>query len=377
MASRGFVPLAAILITIYLDISSVVVTAAAVAWDPKTSRYNSYNLDKGPVFYEAYYPDIRDAYQEKRYFDRNAVLEKSFQVPFKRLAYSAGTADRPVTSNESFVVVNNEEPGEQQKRAESRRYYDTADKTAPFQDEYPSTGIFNGDEKLESTNVEEISKLVRRAISRDLENWNALERYLDRTVNQGPPIAQPAVHSGENRRNKEGNSYSFPVNRQSFDPSKQLNFELLRKLEDARQRPVYFERTDANENARTSTMSISDTQADAPAIGVISDSLPLENIFQPRPQVIRYMFFKKPMPQPTPQLEQVKEAIDNSTPRSYGDNLIREEIADNSRGKQAEENVKVTSIEVSELPRHKTRHHHGEWPKRDWSAHRHRSQTAA
>lgn len=298
------------------------------------------------MFYEAYYPDAGDAYQAKRYFDRNAILEKSFQVPFKRLAYSAEAADRPVTSNEPFVVTNNEEPGEQKKRTESRRDYDTADK------------------KFEDTDVKEISKLVRRAISRDLENWNALERYLDRTANQGPPIAQPALHSGENRRNKDGNSYSLPVNRQSFDSSKQLNFELLRKLEEARQQPTYLERTEANAQPMRQQSEV------VP----IADALPLENIFQPRAQVIRYVFFKKP----TAQLErQAKEAIDNSTPRNYGDNLIREETADDNHGRQAEENVKVTSIEVSELPRHKTRHHHGEWPKRDYSARRHHSQTAA
>jgi len=332
--------------------------------------YDSYNLDKGPVFYEAYYPDARDAYQDKRYFDRSAVLERSFQVPFKRLAYSA-EVDRPFTSNESVVVVDSEEPDERRETPESRRTYDAADKTARSQDDHPST-VFNDGEKLESASVEEISKLIRRAISRDLENWNALERYLDRAANQNPLIAQPAVYSGENRRNKEDNSYLFSKNRQSFDSQQQPGFELLRKLEDARQRPMYLEQTEnANENTRTNAMSV--TQAVAPAIGVISDSLPMENIFQPRPQVIRYTFFKEPAPQLD---EQAKKAIDNSTPRSYGDNLIREEIA-NSHGKQAEENVKVTSIEVSELPRHKTRHHHGEWPKRDYSAHRHRSQTTA
>ncbi|XP_072757088.1 uncharacterized protein [Anoplolepis gracilipes] len=327
MASRRYLSLAAILITISLDISSV--AAATIAQDPKISRYDSYNLDKGPVFYEAYYPDYpHDTYQEKRNLDRDRkVLETSFQVPFERLAYSE-IADRPV--------------------------------------------IFDDDKTLQTANIEEISKLVRRAISRDLENWNILERYLDRvSIDQNWPMQQKGL-SRESRENKEDNSYPFQDNRrQFFDLSRQSNLEILRKLEarDARQRfPNYFEEIDADGNAMTKKMS--DIQPDdAPSINVASGSLLTENIFQPRPQIIRYTFFKKP----TARLEQQPEkVIDNSTPRNYGDNLIRQEIADKNNVKES--NVKVTSIEVSEFPRHKTRHHHGEWPKRDYSIHRHQSE---
>lgn len=285
-------------------------------------RYDSYNLDKGPVFYEAYYPDAHDAYQEKRNLDQNRkVLETSFQVPFERFAYSAEIADRPV----SIIFDNNK-----------------------------------------NVNIEEISKLVRRAISRDLENWNILESYLDGvSIDQNLPMQQ-TVYSGENRENKEDNSYSFQ-DRRAFDLSRQPNLEILRKLEtrNVKQRPNYFEEIDAEGNTMMRKISDMET-ADAPSIDVASGSLLPENIFQPRPQIIRYTFFKKPTSRLDQQAEKV---IDNSTPRNYGDNLIRQEIAEkNSRAEG--NNVKVTSIEVSELPRHKTRHHHGEWPKRDYSTHR-------
>lgn len=288
------------------------------------NRYDSYNLDKGPVFYEAYYPDYpHDAYQEKLNLDRNRkVLETSFQVPFERFAYSAEIADRPASI--SF------------------------------------------DKNRQAANIEEISKFVRRAISRDLENWNILETYLDRvSIDQNWPTQQK-VYPKENRENKEDNSYPFQDDRRrSLDLSRQLNPEILRKLEarDTRQRPNYFEEIDAERN--TITKKISDPQtADTPSIDVASGSLFPENIFQPRPQIIRYTFFKKPTSRLDQQAEKV---IDNSTPRNYGDNLIREEIAE--KNSRVEGNVKVTSIEVSELPRHKTRHHHGEWPKRDYSIH--------
>ncbi|KAL6438121.1 hypothetical protein ACFW04_004389 [Cataglyphis niger] len=322
MASRRYVSLAAILI-LCLVVSSIVVTAAAtIARDPKISRYDSYNLDKGPVFYEAYYPDAHDAYQEKHNLDENRkVLETSFQVPFERFAYSAEIADRPVS-----VIFDNK-----------------------------------------NVNIEEISKLVRRAISRDLENWNILESYLDHvSIDQNLPMQQ-IVYSRESRENKEDNSYPFQDRQRAFDLSRQPNFEILRKLEtrDVKQHPNYFEEIDAEGN--TMTKKINDMEAaDAPSIDVASGSLLPENIFQPRPQIIRYTFFKKP----TSHLDQqIKKIIDNSTPRNYGDNLIRQEIAEKNSRVEGN-NVKVTSIEVSELPRHKTRHHHGEWPKRDYSTHR-------
>ncbi|KYQ49504.1 hypothetical protein ALC60_11433 [Trachymyrmex zeteki] len=330
MAFQRCALLPAIIIAICLDVSSIIATAAAVVWNPKTSRYvGSYNLDKGPVFYEAYYPDTHNNHGQKPYSDQNTVLETSFQVPFERIAHS--------------------------------------DELAPFSNERSTT--FDDDKNSQTINIEEISKLVRRAISRDLENWNTLEGYLDRTVHR----PQLGIHSREINKNEEGGSYMFPLNRKfvEMDSSKRSSFEtsLPRKLDvrNAKERPIYFEGVDTS--GSQNEMSVSETQAvDIPPPIDISDSLPPENIFQPRPQLVRYMFFKKPMP---PRLDKQNETpIDQSTPRTYGDNLIREEITNDTRDRIGE-NVKVTSIEISEQPRHKTRHHHGEFP------HRHRLQPTA
>ncbi|XP_011647378.1 uncharacterized protein LOC105433666 [Pogonomyrmex barbatus] len=290
-------------------------------------RYiNSYNLDRGPVFYEAYYPNNPDAFQEKHYFDRNTMLETSFQMPFRS------------------------------KRSTS----------------------FNNEKNSQAANIEEISKLVRRAISHDLYNWNILQEYLDSTIHRDRSMPQLNIYSRGSRKDKKDGSYTFPVNRQSFDVSKQSNIEKLlpfRKLEthDAKQGSVYFKRIDRTRgNTMTNGMSVSKMQTDdiPPLVDIISDSLPPENIFQPRPQLIRYTFFKKLT---SPRLdEQTEKTIDKSTPRTYGDNIIHQKITNdnqNDGNRQMEENVKRTSIEVSKLPRHKTRHHHGEWSKRNYFIH--------
>ncbi|XP_018374118.1 PREDICTED: uncharacterized protein LOC108768248 [Trachymyrmex cornetzi] len=367
MALKTCALLPAIVITICLDVSSIVATAAAVVWNPKTSRYvGSYYLDKGPVFYEAYYPDTRDVHEEKR-FDQNTVLETSFQVPFKRIAHLE-PANHPVMINESFVIVDNEIlPRKQWEVTGSQRNYDTTSELASFSNEHSTT--FDNDKNSQAVNIEEISKLVKRAISRDLENWNTLEGYLDRTIHR----PQLGIYSREINKNGEDGSYMFPGNRKfvEMDSSKRSSFEvsLPRKLDvrNAKERPIYFE--GVGTSGSTSEMSVSGTQAvDIPSPIDTSDSLPPENIFQPRPQIVRYTFFKKPMP---PRLDKQNEKpIDQSTPRTYGDDLIREEITNDTRDRIGE-NVKVTSIEISKQPRHKTRHHHGEFP------YRHRSQPTA
>lgn len=340
-------------------------------------------MDKGPVFYEAYYPGTRDAYQKKRYFGGvgNTVLETSFQVPSERFTYSAETADHPISINESFVVVNNEEtlPREQRKAIASRRMYDaiTTNQFGPFSNERSTIFDDEMNENSQVANIEEISKLVRRAISRELENWNALEGDLDRATHQDRPMPQLGMRPREKHKDSKDGSYMFPVNRGLEDSS------LPRKLDahNGKQRPTsHYEGPDANASTMTSERRVGETRAvdtQRSPIDVISDSLPPENIFQPRPQLIKYVFFKRPV---SPQLDQQNEkAIEESvSPGIFGDNLVQfgGEITADNRGRRIEEDVKVTSIEISDVPRHKTRHHHGEWPKRDSSFHRHRSPPA-
>jgi len=322
-------------------------------------------LDKGPVIYEAYYPDTQESYQEKRYFDRNTVLETSFQVPSNRFANSSETINRSIWNNKS-PVANEEKkiPSKKQwKIIKTRRDYNFTNEFIPFH-EY-SAAIFDKNKNTQNVNVEEISKFVKRAISRDLENWNVLEKYFERINNQAQPLPQPKIHF-KSHKNKE--NYPFQVNQRTFNPSKRLSSKILQELEthNVKQlQPTYLEEIDANKNTMKDKIIINSMQTtDMPSINIFSDST--RDIFQPRPQLIKYTFFRKFIPRLN---ERIEKMTDKSMLYNYGDNLIREEVVDDRHNKQIKEDVKITSIEVSKLPQHKTRHHHDEWPKRHYSIH--------
>lgn len=332
-------------------------------------------MDKGPVIYEAYYPDSsQDSSQEKRYSDRNVVLETSFQVPSDRFAYSKETANRPAWNH-------GRAPPTEQRTAIGTRNYNSTNEFVPFHDDGRSAAILNADKSTRDVNIKEISKLVRRAISRDLDSWNALERYLERASNQAEPISQPDAYLETNREGpKENHNYPPQVARRTFDPSRQSSSKLPRKLETrvvGQLQPNYLEQVDASENTMKDKIIVNGMQAvDAPSINVIPDSLAGEDIFQPRPQMITYTFIRKL----TPRLnEQIGRVSDESMPHDHGSNLMREGTitADNSGDERIKEDVKIASIEVSELPRHKVRHHHDERPKRRYPGHSRRSQSAA
>ncbi|XP_017790810.1 PREDICTED: uncharacterized protein LOC108572973 [Habropoda laboriosa] len=353
------------------------------AWNPDIHRYESYDLERGPVFYEAYYPDSnedsRSNYQEKFYFDRGTVLEKTYQLPSERLPYQ-----------ENNVQLDN---------------YQTR----------PDNYLQNDDRFTLETNtqpldIKEISKIARRAISRDLENWNTIENYLDRAKYQDPVyrrrvvvpeqgyrLEQPIHGIGANlqdplkpQRDLRRDLYeevreeplSLPNRVQSSENQKDSS--VIRRLT-ARDigrdsvggfRPIRYENQLPREQevvqaVRTNEMNVASLKDTNPANSrSILDPYPTENIFAPRPQVINYIFSRKPEVTTENKVQSVSEAKETSEtiPRNYGDNLIQDEI----KKSEEDKDVKVTSIEVSEVPRHKTRHHHGEWPKRDYSR-RHQS----
>ncbi|XP_076657654.1 uncharacterized protein LOC143361845 [Halictus rubicundus] len=340
-------------ITIAIGISSV------SAWSPEVHRYESYDLDRGPVFYEAYYPDGNDEsrgnYQEKRFFDRDAVLEKTYQVPSQRLTYP-----------ETGVLLGNPQspPGN------------------------PLQGVrLPVQTRDQPVDIKELSNLARRAISRDLENWNTLESYLDRAKYQDAAyrrrmiVPEPSYAIDESNRGI-GLQDAFK-DRRDFgrDLYEEVREEPFQRVPEAMRRMAARDLTgrDALENFESVRYQTGQPQGpggvqrtgdDVPLTKDAQDQrvvepFPSENIFAPRPQVINYIFSKKPIaPGETKNRigSETKETMDESMPRSYGDNLIRDEVK-----KEEAKDVKVTSIEVSEVPRHKTRHHHGEWPKRDYS----------
>lgn len=263
---------------------------------------------------------------------------------------------------------------------------------------------FSLESNTRSLDIQEISKIARRAISRDLENWNTLENFLDRVKDQdsffrrriivpetGYRIEQqirridPLSNSLKQPRGLRKDLYEEIQEESLALPSRiQLDErDLIRKLttRDLANRdilkPISSIQYNDNKASREQEViqAIRTSQLNTPLLKdanpsdskSIIDSYPKENIFAPRPQVINYIFSRKPeltTQNKAQNLSQTKN-ISEFMPRNYGDNLIQNEV------KKAAENkdVKVTSIEISEVPKHKTRHHHGEWPKRDYSRH--------
>jgi hypothetical protein len=289
-------------------------------------------------------------------------------MPSDRFAYSIETTNRPIWNNKSSIANKEKKmPSKKQwKIIKTRRDYNFTNEFAPFH-EY-STAIFDKNENTRNVNVEEISKFVRRAISRDLENWNALEKYFERINNQ--PLLQPKTYL-KSHKNEE--DYPFQVNQRTFNPLRRLNSEISQKVETRNVKqlqPTYLEEIDASRNTMKDKIIVNSMQAtDTPSINIFSDST--QDIFQPRPQLIKYTFFRKLIPRLNERIEKTEKSI----PHNYGNNLIREEIVDGSYNKQVKEDIKITSIEVSKLPQHKTRHHHDEWPKRHYPIHRHHLQS--
>ncbi|XP_076234961.1 uncharacterized protein LOC143179550 [Calliopsis andreniformis] len=352
--------------TILIGVSSV------FAWNHDIHRYESYDLDRGPVFYEAYYPDTneeaRSNYQEKRFFDRGAVLEKTYQVPSQRLTFSEDAIRRNSYQNRAENLLQNVQN----------------DRLPPQANTQP-------------LDIKEISNLARRAISKDLENWNALENYLDRTNYQDSlyqrqmVVPEPGYRVGQSIRgfgpslpdpSKEGRDLSRQMYEQVLvepsDLTDQRPPDAIRRLtaRDLANRdslralgsiPYQDHLTNDQEVVRVREASVPNVPllkgTDQSNIGSVVEPYLPEDIFAPRPQVINYIFSRKPSTTVQNKAQSVSE-VKEKEPRNYGDNLIREEMK-----KEESKDVKVTSIEVSEVPKHKTRHHHGEWPKRDYSKH--------
>lgn len=321
------------------------------------------------MFYEAYYPDSNEEassnYDEKRFFDRAAVLEKTYQVPSRRMAFPYNTLRLDSGLHRAESILQN---GEEDR--------------PPLRD------------TARPLDIKEISSLARRAISRDLENWNTLESYLDRVQYQDQPyrrrlidpgyepgyaMEQPARGIGsrlpgafKEPRDLRGQLYE-EVLEEPPDPASRIQSpgdqrNVVRRLT---ARDVSGGSLGPFEPTRYQNRSPGGPGAGGPseldltfAKGARDSSSmvgPSEDIFAPRPQVINYIFSRRADAPAGDQGVGAKEAKD--LPRNYGDNLIREEVKETEEGKD----VKVTSIEISEVPKHKTRHHHGEWPKRDYS----------
>lgn len=303
------------------------------------------------MLYEAYYPEEQESvrqspkiYQEKRYFDRPTVPERSYQIPFEPYEVNSFDPEASAESSEDYLRLN------------------SAGLTAAFTGARPQAvqndGVLNGEEELNEEYVifgEQVSPMSRES-SRNLFPIAIEDDY-------SIPRSQAGIYGngyrGEPHRFVEENRMDFrgPEEVQRIVP---INDEFI-----FGEKPTKFEEPLKNYNDREGfeTRSFGAGYEQRNRI----QPVPIENIFEPRPQVINYVFSN---PKKTDTINPVEdpeaEPEENEWPRNYGDNLIEEEIKKADEQELKKEEAKVTSIQVSQVPRHKIRHHHGEMPKRNW-----------
>ncbi|KAK2583466.1 hypothetical protein KPH14_009435 [Odynerus spinipes] len=387
-------------------ITSFIGISPVWTWIVNDRRHEGYDLEKGPVFYEAYYPENNEhspsEYQEKRYFDRDAVLERTFQIPadrkeyieeqskneyperLERIRYNGGYVSDPKFSMEpNYAKMEASRPYEI-----ARRPYEVDRLLPVYVERSRSTP---GDSSL----------------SRDFENWNSLENYLhfDPNLDRRRGFVKSDIDGSNFRaiperdlvqlrssifekRNDNGEAESLREIRKNLSaasPRAIQPLELPKDLESMRRlspRDVQdrnpFESVDSinypsyprqqyryfgNTNDREPLKWMSDVRSlpnqRMEAVPRAIDSLPSENIFAPRPQVINYVFSKGSSIESTEKPVTMTVVPKNEEPRKYGDNLLQEELKKVEEEKDT--SAKVTSIEISEVPKHKIRHHHGEW----------------
>ncbi|XP_015514055.2 uncharacterized protein LOC107220117 [Neodiprion lecontei] len=334
----------AVLTLLYFGILLIMQGTLGIPWSAKpAARYAGYDLERGPVLYEAYYPEEQEVesqpantYQEKRYFDRPIVPEISYQIP--------------------------SDPYELPYRSE----------VAPNRDEYyqPNSAHFSA-----------FSGTRPQTVQRNNDEQRVEEYFLGGQSVNGFPVRKnlefPIVNDYSFRESQQTRNYinrdreASPIGEQN-EMDIEDEVQRIVPIDDEfifGERPVQkvpdftesFRNPNENEvfNAQRVDSDLNGREQIQP--------LPMENIFEPRPQIINYVFST---PEKTnvfkPVLDITPEFEDNDWPRNYGDNLIQDEIkrADEKELKQQE--AKIDSIEVSQVPHHKIRHHHGERPKRNY-----------
>ncbi|XP_046753501.1 uncharacterized protein LOC124416448 [Diprion similis] len=334
----------AVLTLLHFGILLIVQGTLGIPWSARpAARYAGYDLERGPVLYEAYYPEEQEAesqpantYQEKRYFDRPIVPEISYQIP----------SDPYELPYHSEVPSNRDE------------YYQ------------PNSGHFSA-----------FTRTRPQTVQRNNDEQRVEEYFLGGHSVNGFPVR-------ENLGSSIVKDYSFSESQQSpyyINQDREespIVEENEMDIEDEVQRIVpiddqfiFGERPvkkvlDFTESFRNPNQNeVFNAQSVDSELNVRKQiqPLPMENIFEPRPQVINYVFSTPKNPNVLkPVLDITPEFEENDWPRNYGDNLIQDEIRQADEKELKQQEAKIDSIEVSQVPHHKIRHHHGERSKRNY-----------
>ncbi|XP_043505372.1 uncharacterized protein LOC122526204 [Polistes fuscatus] len=383
-----------------LAIISLIWISPIWTWNLNDRRYDGYDLERGPVFYEAYYPENNDnnpsEYQEKRYFDRDPVIERTFQIPTDRKEYMEDRSkneyldrleylryDNSYNPDTKLSRILNYPKTESSRNYEiSRKFYDVNSLSPNYiklirnipEDSLTSTNVDNWntlgnyylrvDPNFDKSDINSRSNFRGIPDRGFLNEENMFEKRNDekkvesiRDIRQNLSAASPrAIQPLEIPKEFDSIRRLSPrdlQNHNSFDTINSVNY-----IRYPRQEYNYFGNRNDPESEKWIPQNLSNEQMEGIPRNV--NSLPSENIFAPRPQVINYVFSKDSSIEQTEKpITTIKEITNNDEPRKYGDNLLQEEL--NKEEENKDKNTKVTSIEISEVPRHKIRHHHGEW----------------
>lgn len=288
-------------------------------------------MERGPVLYEAYYPEEQEIevppspsiYQEKRYFDRGVIPERSHQI-------SADPYEIPDNYESEFTKI----------REEYHR---------------PDSGYLSAFTAARPQTVQNKEYIFADQPSNDQANEN---HFRSRKTD----LSFPESHS-----NFYGNDEI-----DQFDEENRMNYgEDVQRIVPIRDEYVFGEQPairEPNFNELYRNFRPQNFGADYSRAKPI-ESMPIENIFEPRPQTLNYVFSTPTKGNVVKPVKIEPETDDNDWPRNYGDNLIQEEIVKADEQALKNEEAKIASIEVSQVPHHKIRHHHGELPKRNYNRH--------
>ena len=330
--------------------------------------------------------DRENIHQNKPGIDRRAIIERSFQVSPKldKVPFSVETPVKdfrriPLRNYRSTYPSEYKEKARlnnkatYQSRSEHTNYYPNFDATKvlngihpsdytlriqyPLKEYHQSYGFPN---VLHMDNINSRENIDQRLDNNSprRENWK-LERDFEDGSNFQESSEIPINH--ETRSLQELSPISVTdENRRSFDfKSLPLNENLPVERESA---IGDFSKSYQNSYLNDySTAAIErNRNLEYDRLRGTPDSF-RENIFEPRSQIIRYVFS-------APRQNELRRLKKSDPDRSEEErkNSINYEVQKrgdvDSKGKTG-----IASIEVSELSHHKIRHHHGERPKRNYS----------
>ncbi|XP_043277889.1 uncharacterized protein [Venturia canescens] len=336
------------------------------SWGSDRARYDGYDLQKGPVFYEAYYADENQAKTtepqqfrgnikpEEQNFNGGMMIEKMYQTAGKSSVNRAnwspdeprsqGTVDRFYTQQNQAPISNFDSNGDNRRQMRGQGNVHFIENRR-FDEEYIKPILSAIENSAREILIKEFEKV--REMQDTIENVKTSRSPrvvdLENRVSDGRriPVGNPEPPSRSNQPN------SFD---QSLDTGSWKNwrandyFTDHNRLEDSEfpnsvpRKPFAPEinnfQPESSNYVKSATTAPAREQHFAPGIE--------SPVKLPKPQSLTSNYW------PTKDFDYRNTETHENTRNTRKSNEIVPGVA---------------SIEISEMPRHKTRHHHGEKPR--------------